>query len=59
MQLTSQRLNVLSEISKDIAQVFFASILIDPLVAHTANWPLVITGLILATACWLLSLYLI
>lgn len=58
MILTQARFSVLAEISKDIAQVFFASILIDPLVSRSTTWFLVIPGLILSISFWTVSILL-
>lgn len=49
---------VLSEISRDIAQVFFASAVISPLTAglDLHSWPMVVLGLAASIFFWGLSL---
>jgi len=49
---------VLSEISRDIGQVFFASVVVSPLVAgfDEENWQLIVLGMIGALVCWGFSL---
>lgn len=58
MILSSSRLEILSEISRDIGQVFFASVFIGPFFNELLNWPLVISGLILSLIFWSISLFL-
>ena len=50
------KIDALSEINRDIAQVFFASVFIGPLVAGITGWALPISGLILSLIFWSLSL---
>jgi hypothetical protein len=53
------RSTAFAETLRDIAQVFFASILIDPIVSKTANWWLFCSGLLLSLVFWILGIYLI
>lgn len=55
LYLTRAKVSVLGEILRDAGQVFFASILIDPLVGQSASWLSVVAGLILCIVCWVLS----
>ncbi len=60
MILSKERTRTLSDISKDIGLVFFASLFIGPFIAGSKiQWPVVILGLLLAVVSWLLSLFLI
>jgi len=59
MELTLPRRNALAAVSRDIAQVFFASIFIGPLIAGESNLFLMIGGLALSLMAWYLSLILI
>jgi hypothetical protein len=54
--LTPEKLKTLSEIARDVGQVFFASMFIGPLVIGSVNWPLIITGFLVSLIFWLLSL---
>jgi hypothetical protein len=45
-----------SEISKDMAQVFFAVLAIEALTKTTINWHLVFTGIWLAFIFWTMSI---
>ncbi len=49
----------IAEISKDIGQIFFASVVIGPIVENRANLFTFIIGMIIAGFCWLLYTYLI
>jgi hypothetical protein len=49
---------VLSEMSRDIGQVFFASVFLTPLLSGTFNLFLVYTGLLLSLIVWYLSVLL-
>ena len=48
----------LSEISRDIAQVFFAGLLIEPIVSGQTSFYFVLLGLLLSVAAWVWSLLL-
>ena len=48
----------LSEISRDIAQVFFAGLFIEPIATGNANIYFLFFGLLLALAAWVWSLLL-
>ncbi len=50
---------VVSEISRDISQVFFASIFVDPIMRGGIDARLVIAGLILAMMGWCVSIVII
>ena len=56
LQLTEKRVQSLAEISRNIAQVFFAAIVVEPLINRSVNTFLFIFGFILAAAFWILSL---
>lgn len=53
---TPYRLEVLSETTRDIAQVFFASIFIVPLVGSETSSFLIASGFILSVTSWYLNL---
>jgi hypothetical protein len=55
--ITKGRAATLCDIFVAIGQVFFASILIEPVVTGATNWLLVISGMVLSSACWVLSIY--
>jgi len=46
---------VLSAISRDVAQVFFASVFVGPVVSGQATPFLIFSGLVLSVLAWLLS----
>jgi hypothetical protein len=50
------RVDDLSEISRNIAEVFFASFVAGPLLNNQIRWPTVIVGLILSLGFWIISL---
>lgn len=50
------RLELVSEISKDIAQVFFAVLAIEAFTKDIINWNLVMSGLLLSTLMWGMSI---
>jgi hypothetical protein len=52
-KLRSERI---SEISKDIAQVFFAVLAIESFTKEIINWNLVIWGLLLSIIWWIISI---
>jgi len=49
---------IISEILRDIGQVFFASILIEPALNHSASWESFSFGLISSSVSWLAGLIL-
>jgi hypothetical protein len=57
--LTPARLQVLSEIAKDIAQVCFASVFLEPLVTGNSNLFTFILGLSLALISWVFSVVIV
>lgn len=58
MSLALKRLNTLSEISRDIGQVFFGLMFLGPLITGQIDWPIIISGLSLSIAFWVLSVIL-
>jgi hypothetical protein len=56
MQTSSEKL---SQIMRDIGQVFFASVFIGPFFGNTLNWTVIISGLILSLIFWSIDLFLI
>jgi hypothetical protein len=50
------KFKALSDIYRDIAQVFFASMFVGPLATGAVRWQLLISGLILSTVFWLFCL---
>lgn len=48
----------LSAISRDIAQVLFAALFIEPLVGGSSNVPLIVFGSLLSLTTWVVSLVL-
>lgn len=59
MHTTEQRLQTLSEIFRDIAQIFFALVFLGPIMDGTFTGFLFITGLVSSVFFWYLSLYLV
>ena len=57
MGITEARLNRLSDICSDVAQLALASIVI-PFIFDKFNMPMIILGLITSLSFWLLSYYL-
>ena len=57
MNITKARLNRLSQITSDVAQVVSGSVVI-PFIFDKFNIPMILLGLITALGCWLLSYYL-
>ena len=53
------RVQVLSEITRDMAQVFFASVVVDPLLSGAFNMQAMAIGLLLAGVAWVVSVMLI
>lgn len=58
MTLSSARLEKLSEISKDIGLIFFASLFVEPLLNKMINLLSLVIGVILAVSFFILSLLL-
>lgn len=50
--------NALAEISRDIGQVFFASMLIGPLVSGNTDVLILFSGLAFSAVAWIVSLLL-
>ena len=50
--MTPQTCHVLSEISRDIGEVFFASVSLSPLLSGTLSIFLIYAGLLLCLICW-------
>jgi len=48
----------LSEINRDIGQIFFASLFIGPFLTNTISWPTVTMGLVLSLIFWSIGLLL-
>ena len=53
-----KKLEILSQISRDIGQVLFASMFIAPIMDGALNWQVTILGLILALGAWYMSILL-
>ncbi len=56
---TRVQIAAISDISRDIAQIFFASVLIDPLITRSTKWYLILIGIFLALTFWFVSLIII
>ncbi|OGY88739.1 MAG: hypothetical protein A2927_02790 [Candidatus Komeilibacteria bacterium RIFCSPLOWO2_01_FULL_45_10] len=52
MILTNEKRKVLSEISRDIGQVFFAATIVEPLARGAWNYQLMLIGFICALGAW-------
>jgi len=50
------KLEILSQISRDIGQVLFASMFIGPVISGTLEIPVVIAGFIFTLLAWYISL---
>ena len=50
------KLNILSEISKDIGQIFFAAVVVEPIISKTSNILVFLIGFIFSLGFWLLSI---
>ncbi|MBI2053285.1 MAG: hypothetical protein HYT41_00875 [Candidatus Sungbacteria bacterium] len=59
MHFTASRLKIISDIVRDIAQVFFASAFVVPIVNGEAKLFFIIGGLLLSLAFWYWSIALI
>jgi len=59
MYLTVSRLKIISDIVRDVAQVFFASAFVGPIVSGEATLFFIIGGLLLSLAFWYWSIALI
>ena len=59
MQTSAMKLKTISDISRDIAQVFFASVFIGPLVSGSENLSMLMAGIFLAFIFWYLSVGLV
>jgi hypothetical protein len=58
LPMTPKTFTVLSEMSSDTAQIFFASVFISPLISHVFSTYLVCAGLLLSLIFWYLSILL-
>ncbi len=56
--ISKKRIDALRGIIGDAGQIFFASILVDPIVGKNANAFLIISGVVLSVVCWSLIIYL-
>jgi len=56
MEEASQKSKVYSEISRDIGQVFFASLFIGPLVSGSIDFTFAFYGSLLSIFSWFLSI---
>ena len=56
MTLTSSRLQAISEIVRDIGQVFFASVFVGPLLGGQLHLVVALFGLVLSAGFWYASL---
>ena len=54
-----EKTNILSEISRDIGQVFFASLFVNSFLQNEINWYSIIFGFILSLGFWYVSLLII
>ncbi len=55
--LTVSQFTVISEISRDIAQVFFASIVVSPFLAvDNIDWVVVLSGGLATGTFWIMSI---
>ncbi len=59
--LTGGQFQAFSEISRDIGQVFFASMVVTPFLIgiDRINWTVVLSGGILSLVFWFLSVFLV
>lgn len=56
MKFTGSDIKIISEIFRDIGQVFLAGIVIGPLVIGQANWFTLLLGFMLSAISWYLSI---
>jgi hypothetical protein len=56
IQYILKRLEYVSEVSKDIAQVFFAAFAIETLAKSPVNWSLVERGLLVSVIFWTIGI---
>jgi len=56
MKLFLNNPQILSEILRDIGQIFFAGIFINPLISGKIDLVIIIIGIILALTSWYLSI---
>jgi hypothetical protein len=56
MLINTAKINVVSEIFREAGQVFFAAVLVSPLVSGSDNFHLILIGLILSLTCWTISI---
>jgi hypothetical protein len=59
MNLTPARLRIMADIAKDIAQIFFASIFVGPLLGGEVHLVVALFGFLLALGLWYSSVLLI
>jgi hypothetical protein len=59
MTLEWPQLRIVSDIAKDIAQVFFASVFLEPLVTGNSSFYTFMLGISLAFVSWLFSIVLV
>ncbi|MGH7204361.1 MAG: hypothetical protein ACREHC_07995 [Candidatus Levyibacteriota bacterium] len=58
--LTGTQFVVLSEICRDIAQIFFASIVVAPFLSvDSINWSVILSGGLVSAAYWIISILLV
>ena len=53
--ISAEKLQTLSAISRDIGQVFFATMFVGPLVNGFVDWLPISFGLLFAFICWMTS----
>ena len=58
MKFSISNIKLISDISRDIGQVFFAAVFIGPLVTGYANWFTLVMGLLLSISSWYISILL-
>lgn len=58
VRLSQARLNAFAEIFRGVAQVFFASVFVEPIVAGKTTWIVLLAGITLALGSWFLSILL-
>ena len=57
--MTKLQLNSLAEVSRDIAQVVLAALVVEPIVAKRIDWVFFAVGLLLSFTFWFANLFLI